>query len=467
MMQLLLLLPVLLSVVLVTGQGYAPGGVQQQVNGNYQQPPVQHVQQYHSAAYGNGPAVPQPALPPSPAYGNVRPNYAPRPQPSYNGQQMAYGQPSINGAYGGQAPIPVPVYGGPAAVTPNVQYPILVPTSPTCPFDPQCFKASPECTISNAYPFDRRTPISCQECLNLCQEKQFGDYPYICRSVVPTGLCQAVATEKPTTSSSAQTKETCPNGKLPKISEIVDYGTTTLTGASLQTKTAEDCATACLANQDESGNALELNGRPCRAASFSNRNGCQLSSNPLRITELTMQRGVTTYKIVCFPEELLTECPGNFFYDPHHVLVGFAKQVVTARDETDCVEQCLQAYETTGFNCMSGMFYFSDSKENCILNTEDRKSQSDVYTEDDADVVYFESGCFRRRLMLQKHRKLDAPIVDDEWTEWSACNEEENEQIRFKRCEKKDIRDCPHQRRKCKAVVNEEKLNTMKKQKTQ
>ncbi|KFD44801.1 hypothetical protein M514_14322 [Trichuris suis] len=48
----------------------------------------------------------------------------------------------------------------------------------------KCFSCSPGFSIAQGYPFERRTPVTCEECLDLCLEKQSNPYPYCCRSVV-------------------------------------------------------------------------------------------------------------------------------------------------------------------------------------------------------------------------------------------------------------------------------------------
>ncbi|CDW53852.1 PAN 1 domain containing protein [Trichuris trichiura] len=398
------------------------------------------------------------------------------------GMQSGYGGGTSDTGYG---QVQVPVYGQPAPSTqPGIQYPVLVPQQPMCPFDPQCFKASPECTISNAYPFERRTPVTCNECLDLCLEKQFGEYPYICKSAVydssskscdifavdglnspqhylkypgrsiyrPTGVCQPHTT---TAGLPEEVPNTCPEGLQPKVAEIAGYGIHSR-GQTLPDHNAQECSLACLTGQDKSGNGLDLRGKPCRTASYSTNNGCQVDSSEVAFNALNSDPDVTTFKVLCLPEEIVADCPNNLYFAPHHVLVGFAKQVGTAQDETECIMLCAQAYESTGFNCASAMYYYSEKSENCILNTEDRRSQPEVYSEDDSQVVYFELRCAKRRMKFSKSRFMKDSPVDDDWTEWSNCKSPDDQQVRYRQCDKKDIRDCPSQRRKCKIVASGE-----------
>lgn len=55
----------------------------------------------------------------------------------------------------------------------------------TCTFDLKCYTPKPGCSLVKELPYWRMTPMSCEECLNLCQEKMAKPVgPYCCRSVV-------------------------------------------------------------------------------------------------------------------------------------------------------------------------------------------------------------------------------------------------------------------------------------------
>lgn len=55
----------------------------------------------------------------------------------------------------------------------------------TCTFDPKCYIASSGCSLAKETPFWRMTPMSCEECLDLCQQKIAGPSPpFCCQSAV-------------------------------------------------------------------------------------------------------------------------------------------------------------------------------------------------------------------------------------------------------------------------------------------
>ena len=93
------------------------------------------------------------------------------------------------------------------------------------------------------------------------------------------------------------------------------------------------------------------------------------------------------------------------------ILVGFAETVVDAPSLQHCFDNCLNSRQLYGFRCASGMYYFEvaaalaahirvcnrvlqEPQLNCILNTEDRGTQPDLFTSENSDLVdYFEASC--------------------------------------------------------------------------
>lgn len=127
------------------------------------------------------------------------------------------------------------------------------------------------------------------------------------------------------------------------------------------------------------------------------------------------------------------------------------------------------------------MFYFEESQLNCILNTEDRFSQPDLFAEENTDIVdYFETGCgierklhgvstFRDTLtssrlhshegnIEQKTQNLEL-LQEGLWASWAPCFNGRQDRLRFcgeartqcgketRHCEKKthtdDVRRAP------------------------
>ncbi|CAK5087418.1 unnamed protein product [Meloidogyne enterolobii] len=97
---------------------------------------------------------------------------------------------------------------------------------------------------------------------------------------------------------------------------------------------------------------------------------------------------------------ILSDCQHAIYRRfPQMILVGFAETVVDTPTLQHCLDNCLKSLKLYGFRCSSGMFYFEEPKLNCILNTEDRKSQPELFIIETSDLVdYFETGWFRRLL---------------------------------------------------------------------
>ncbi|KAL1283922.1 Uncharacterized protein T4B_7160 [Trichinella pseudospiralis] len=356
-----------------------------------------------------------------------------------------------------------------------------IPTASSCYVDLKCFSCSPGFSIAQGFPFERRTPITCEDCLQLCLEKQSADYPYCCRAVVydfayrtcdlfavdgksqpqivtkyetrsyfvPTGQCGAKKEPK------KEAAALCKEGELPKIIEVSGYTDPDAREAvSLSGYTLKDCATACLDNKDAEGRPLEMESA-CASLIYEGTT-CKLDDTKIEVLRNLQPSADSTYMMVqCFPEKLVSQCPNNFIYAPGHVLVGFAKTVITTSSEGECVEKCLTSTEDLGFYCKSGMFYQEDRNENCILNTESRSTQPNVYTEDEAAVVYFELGCGRsgRRLSKKFYKNFSQALFDlpavGLWTQWSPCTTTDGSSIRYRACREKDIRNCPKEVKSC------------------
>uniref|UniRef100_A0AAF5Q1K6 PAN domain-containing protein n=1 Tax=Wuchereria bancrofti TaxID=6293 RepID=A0AAF5Q1K6_WUCBA len=87
-------------------------------------------------------------------------------------------------------------------------------------------------------------------------------------------------------------------------------------------------------------------------------------------------------------------CSSPFQFDVHKqkILVGFAREVVSADSLSLCLSACLNAFDSFGFECESVMYYPVDSE--CILNTEDRLDRPDLFVDElDDNVIYLDNNC--------------------------------------------------------------------------
>jgi hypothetical protein len=161
---------------------------------------------------------------------------------------------------------------------------------------------------------------------------------------------------------------------------------------------------------------------------------------------------------------MFRECPSAVYNRfPQMILVGFAETVVDAPSLQHCFDNCLNSRQLYGFRCASGMYYFEEPQLNCILNTEDRTTQPDLFTSENSDLVdYFETSCnqssaanrrfaspisTRNSVSLKKKDFVERPV--GEWTDWSSCRNEIT-QIRHKICGDRricgrDVRPCDTQ----------------------
>ncbi|KAK0425130.1 hypothetical protein QR680_009048 [Steinernema hermaphroditum] len=87
-------------------------------------------------------------------------------------------------------------------------------------------------------------------------------------------------------------------------------------------------------------------------------------------------------------------CSSAFHFDAYEqkILVGFAREVVSADSIEVCLAACLNAFDTHGFECESVMYYPVDRE--CILNTEDRLDRPDLFIDEHQDqVIYLDNNC--------------------------------------------------------------------------
>ncbi|KAK0419574.1 hypothetical protein QR680_014213 [Steinernema hermaphroditum] len=244
-----------------------------------------------------------------------------------------------------------------------------------------------------------------------------------------------------------------------------------LTGLSI-----DECVDACTDNRAGT-KALK-----CKSFDYHNST-CILSSEaavPLGNGQLKQRQGTDYFEKICVDERVSDECPMVFSRFPQMILVGFAETVTDAASFEQCFDNCLNSKKLFGFACSSGMYYFEEPQLNCILNTEDRTTQKDLFTEENSDIVdYFETGCggsfmsarqrrFKSRVHGAKTLRLDSAEEGPkserltlrstpEWTEWSECAPQSNRQGRRKICD--GNRTCGRETRPC-GTVDVENLST-------
>jgi len=75
------------------------------------------------------------------------------------------------------------------------------------------------------------------------------------------------------------------------------------------------------------------------------------------------------------------------YSEKQRLLVGFTEEVTDAFNIVDCAGKCARRMD---YKCRSGMFYSGATTNNCVLNTESRKTKPEGYEKTDDLVEYFE-----------------------------------------------------------------------------
>ncbi|GMS90160.1 hypothetical protein PENTCL1PPCAC_12335, partial [Pristionchus entomophagus] len=222
--------------------------------------------------------------------------------------------------------------------------------------------------------------------------------------------------------------------------------------------TEEECIEQCDANK--------IGEAPLACRSFDFTQGqCAFSAEaavPLGNGQLKQNKAAAYYEKLCVEEKLVKGCETVFTRFPQMILVGYAETVTDSPTFETCFERCLNSLEVYGFNCTSGMYYFEEQQLNCILNTENRGTQGDLFSEENTDIVdYFEISCGERTptppakargvktLNPSSGRSENLVLAPSTNTEWSLC--ENGRQHRRIDCERgMNESSCGLQSRLCK-----------------
>ncbi|KAM3721511.1 Uncharacterized protein ACO02O_09298 [Dirofilaria immitis] len=168
----------------------------------------------------------------------------------------------------------------------------------------------------------------------------------------------------------------CSNGELPIF--LLQHNATT--GKVLKTASTPnlvDCTDLCSANDECSG--ITYQDKICKMLSNIGE-----SAKHSEDFILLSKNCVKSARI----------CSSPFQFDAHEqkILVGFAREVVSAESLSLCLASCLNAFDSFGFECESVMYYPIDSE--CILNTEDRLDRPDLFVDElDDNVIYLDNNC--------------------------------------------------------------------------
>ncbi|GMR43414.1 hypothetical protein PMAYCL1PPCAC_13609, partial [Pristionchus mayeri] len=237
---------------------------------------------------------------------------------------------------------------------------------------------------------------------------------------------------------------TCAEGKVSRFMRTEGFELYQSDDEVVEGATEQDCIQQCEANNI--GEATLA----CRSFDYT-QGQCSFSAEaavPLGNGQLKQNKAAAYYEKLCVEEKLVKNCERVFTRFPQMILVGFAETVTDSPTFETCFERCLNSLEVYGFNCTSGMYYFEEQQLNCILNTENRKTQADLFSEENTDIVdYFEISCGERTPTPPARARGVKTISNRSWgrsenlvlapstnTDWSPC--ENGRQHRRIDCEK-------------------------------
>ncbi|CAG9540559.1 unnamed protein product [Cercopithifilaria johnstoni] len=316
-----------------------------------------------------------------------------------------------------------------------------------------CFRVYNECIVVNAQPYERRSNMQLDECKQRCMQSQ--NDAYSCRSLVyditnkvcdffthqgdqppskllkyyehsylePTfvngcDLKYAKRMKTRETDSTDKTinnamllndltkedrnQESCEEGKVVKYLRTQGFKFDSDNRINLKAYNLDRCIDACTNNIDDKR-------RPFRCRSFDyDENGCNL------IGEVATRRGSRQlkqnsisnyYEKICIDDDLMSSDCQSINRFPQMILIGFAEAVITTQTFMGCFENCLKSRQLFAMNCTSAVYFYEELEQNCILNSENRQTQKNLFVEENADIVdYFEINC-----PLRKQKK----IIDD------------------------------------------------------
>ncbi|KAH7730950.1 PAN domain containing protein [Aphelenchoides avenae] len=382
-------------------------------------------------------------------------------------------------------------------------------SSGKCSFDSSKWAIEPQSAIAGAIMFDRTTGLSCEECLKKCTEFQDPSSKWVCRSLTYDNrwkICDLFAVDgnshpyflteydgrdyfayqaalPPTDAqlNGEKTKDESDSDLLSKsnteekavrrvgisksgskacqsdeVAHYADFSLFERTAESdeaetVQGKTREDCVNACELEESTS----------CASASFE-PSGCKLSisrANHSDARALSPSTSASYLEKLCLPVKLAKGLKKVLDAVPGHILVGHVQEVADATSVKDCVAACLRAEHDFGFECKSVMWYPTDATQNCLLNTESRHTQPDVFVNEDQGVlmVYLDvprNSAVKDNALTMRFK--DSPMLNpvlSKWTRWSMCTSSGDVTAmrhRYLKCSsRKDIRKCPKESVMC------------------
>uniref|UniRef100_A0A914HZM5 Apple domain-containing protein n=1 Tax=Globodera rostochiensis TaxID=31243 RepID=A0A914HZM5_GLORO len=216
----------------------------------------------------------------------------------------------------------------------------------------------------------------------------------------------------------------------------------------------------------------------CNSAVFSTAHRCELSSSAANHSAPDSLLAAPKFKYVekiCLDASLSRGDDKRRVFPAAigYILVGHVQEVFNAVSLSECIKACLIAESSYGFVCKSMMFYPTDTDQNCLMNSESRYSQSEVFVPEDQNVHMLYVDMEQPRLPPsplplpedERRRLKDVPLggrpgkdIDEEWTRWSKCVNSPASMLpemrhRYQKChDTKDVRKCPKESVPCRKM---------------
>ncbi|MCP9259111.1 Protein F52C9.5 [Dirofilaria immitis] len=296
-----------------------------------------------------------------------------------------------------------------------------------------CFRVYNKSIVINVQPYERQSNMQLEKCKERCMQSQNlrffahqGDqlptkllkyYEHLYLEPTFANGCDFKYARKSKKTSEKElsstvllsdltpkdtSQKTCEKGKVAKYLRTQGFKLNSANRKDLKGYNLDACSDACTNNIDDEEQTFE-----CRSFHYS-ESGCSLfgeAAVPRGTRELIKNSYTSYYEKVCIDDDLMSsECQSvNRF--PQMLLVGFAEVVVTTRSFIKCFENCLKSRQLFGTNCTSAIYFYEELEQNCILNSENRQTQRNLFVKENIDIVdYFEINC-----PLRKRKK----VIDD------------------------------------------------------
>ncbi|WKX92177.1 hypothetical protein Q1695_010309 [Nippostrongylus brasiliensis] len=148
----------------------------------------------------------------------------------------------------------------------------------------------------------------------------------------------------------------------------------------------DDCLFSCLINKAADSEPIS-----CVSAEYdAKKELCTLSSEA-RQNDLSVHPSSTIYEKICVAQSVAEQCSGAAVERiANTILIGYLRDSATTSGIEECIERCVRASTTLGFQCLSIMYFYDETILNCILNDASVRTNPEAISEEYSTTVdYF------------------------------------------------------------------------------